>query len=65
MKYLISKKIPKQKIKINMKEGRYYLLSIVKSMSLIGLEGYLVSIEVDVSAGIPCWDIVRLTRYKC
>lgn len=43
-----------------MKEGRYSLLSIVKSMSLIGLEGYLVSIEVDVSAGIPCWDIVGL-----
>ena len=36
------------------------MLSIVKSMSLIGLEGYLVSIEVDVSAGIPCWDIVGL-----
>lgn len=36
------------------------MLSIVKSMSLIGLEGYLVNIEVDVSAGIPCWDIVGL-----
>jgi len=44
-----------------MKEGRYYkMLSIVKSMSLIGLEGYLVDIEVDVSAGIPSWDIVGL-----
>lgn len=29
-------------------------------MSLIGLEGYLVNIEIDVSAGIPCWDIVGL-----
>ncbi len=47
-----------------MKVGRYYLLSIVKSMSLIGLEGYLVNIEVDVSSGIPCWDIVRIARYK-
>ena len=36
------------------------MLSIVKSMSLIGLEGYLVDIEVDVSAGIPSWDIVGL-----
>lgn len=36
------------------------MLSIVKSMSLTGLEGYLVNIEVDVSAGIPCWDIVGL-----
>jgi len=36
------------------------MLSIIKSMSLIGLEGYLVDVEVDVSAGIPCWDIVGL-----
>lgn len=36
------------------------MLSIIKSMSLIGLEGYLVNIEIDVSAGIPCWDIVGL-----
>lgn len=36
------------------------MLSIIKSMSLIGLEGYLVDIQVDVSAGIPCWDIVGL-----
>lgn len=36
------------------------MLSIVKSMFLVGLEGYLVNIEVDVSAGIPCWDIVGL-----
>lgn len=36
------------------------MLSIIKSMSLIGLEGYLVNIEIDVSAGIPCWDIIGL-----
>lgn len=36
------------------------MLSIVKSMSLLGLEGYLVDIQVDVSAGIPSWDIVGL-----
>ena len=43
-----------------MKEGRYKLLSIVKSMSLLGLEGYLVNIEVDIAAGIPSWDVVGL-----
>lgn len=37
-----------------------YLLSIVKSMSLSGLDGYLVSVEVDISSGIPCFDIVGL-----
>lgn len=36
------------------------MLSIVKSMSLIGLEGYLVYIQVDVSGGMPCFDIVGL-----
>lgn len=36
------------------------MLSIVKSMSLTGLEGYLVDVQVDVSSGIPCWDIVGL-----
>lgn len=36
------------------------MLSIVKSMSLIGLEGYLINVQVDVSAGIPCWEIVGL-----
>ena len=36
------------------------MLSIVKSMSLIGLDGYLVDVQVDVSAGIPSWDVVDL-----
>lgn len=35
------------------------MLSNIKSMSLIGLEGYLVSVQVDVSSGMPrlgdCW----------
>ena len=35
------------------------MLSILKSMSLNGLDGYLVSVQVDVSAGIPGWEIVR------
>ena len=36
------------------------MLSIIKSMSLIGIEGYLIDVEVDVSAGIPSWEIVGL-----
>lgn len=36
------------------------MLSIVKSMSLHGLDGYLVDVQVDVSAGIPNFDIVGL-----
>lgn len=35
------------------------MLSIVKSMSLLGLDGCLVSVQVDVSGGLPrlgyCW----------
>ena len=36
------------------------MLSIVKSMSLIGLEGYLINVQVDISAGMPSWEIVGL-----
>lgn len=36
------------------------MLSIVKSMALYGLEGYVVNVQVDVSAGMPNWDIVGL-----
>ena len=36
------------------------MLSIIKSMSLQGLEGYLIDVEVDVSRGMPNWDIVGL-----
>ena len=36
------------------------MLSIVKSMSLQGLEGYLVDVQVDVSAGMPNWEVVGL-----
>ena len=36
------------------------MLSITKSMSLLGLEGYLVSVQVDVSGGLPGWEIVGL-----
>ena len=36
------------------------MLSIVKSISLQGLNGYLISIEVDISSGIPYFEIVGL-----
>ncbi len=36
------------------------MISEVKSMSLQGLEGYLVSIQVDISNGLPCLEIVGL-----
>lgn len=36
------------------------MLSIVKSMSLHGLEGYLIDVQVDISAGMPSWEVVGL-----
>jgi magnesium chelatase family protein len=36
------------------------MLSIVKSMSLHGLKGYLIEVQVDVSGGLPCWEVVGL-----
>lgn len=36
------------------------MFSIVKSIALNGLNGYLVKVEVDVSAGLPNFDIVGL-----
>jgi len=36
------------------------MLSIVKSMSLLGLDGYLIYVQVDVSGGLPGWEIVGL-----
>lgn len=36
------------------------MLSIVKSIALHGLDGYLVDVEVDVSNGLPSWEIVGL-----
>ena len=35
-------------------------LSIVKSMSLQGLDGVLINVEVDISAGMPTWEVVGL-----
>ena len=36
------------------------MLSIVKSMSLQGLDGILIHVEVDISAGMPSWEVVGL-----
>lgn len=36
------------------------MLAIVKSMSLHGLEGYLIEVQVDISGGLPCWEVVGL-----
>ena len=35
------------------------MLSKINSMALQGLEGYLVDIQVDVSNGMPGWEMVR------
>lgn len=32
----------------------------IKSMSLQGIEGYLVDVQVDVSSGLPSWEVVGL-----
>lgn len=36
------------------------MLSITKSMALNGVEGFVVDVQVDVSSGIPCWELVGL-----
>ena len=36
------------------------MLSIVKSMALHGLDGYLVEVQIDVSQGLPSWEVVGL-----
>lgn len=36
------------------------MLSITKSIALHGLEGFLIDVQVDVSSGMPSWDIVGL-----
>ena len=36
------------------------MLSIISSSSLIGIESFLVKVEVDISNGIPCFNIVGL-----
>ena len=36
------------------------MLSITKSIVLQGLDGVLIDVEVDISSGMPSWDIVGL-----
>ena len=36
------------------------MLSKVNSMALLGLDGYLIEVQVDVSNGMPCWEMVGL-----
>lgn len=36
------------------------MLSKIRTISLQGLEGYLVEIQIDVSAGMPSWEVVGL-----
>lgn len=39
------------------------MLSIVKTMGLRGIDGYLIYVQVDTSSGMPYWDIVRTPRH--
>ncbi len=36
------------------------MLSIIKSGALNGIDAYIVNVEVDISQGLPCFDIVGL-----
>ncbi len=36
------------------------MLSKINSMALHGLDGYLIDVQVDVSNGMPCWELVGL-----
>ena len=36
------------------------MVAITKSMALHGLEGFLIDVQVDISSGMPSWDIVGL-----
>ena len=36
------------------------MTSVIKSIALQGLNGILVRIEVDISGGLPAWDIIGL-----
>ena len=36
------------------------MLAIINSCSLLGADAYMVNVEVDVSKGLPAFDIVGL-----
>ena len=35
-------------------------MTSVKTLALIGLNGFIIDCEVDVSASFPSWDVVGL-----
>jgi hypothetical protein len=41
------------------------MLSVIKTIVLQGLDGVLVNVEIDISQGMPSWEIIRTSRYKC
>lgn len=53
-------KNPKNKKDVNITSRKENMLAITKSIALHGLNGYLVSIQVDISAGMPYFEIVGL-----
>lgn len=40
------------------------MLSIINSMTIQGIDGYKIEVQVDISNGMPSWDIVRFTRHE-
>ena len=36
------------------------MLSIVNSSNLMGIESFLIKVEVDITNGIPCFNVVGL-----
>lgn len=36
------------------------MLSTIQTISLHGLEGYLIEVQVDISSGLPSWEVVGL-----
>ena len=36
------------------------MISVIKSFCLHGLKGILIDVEVDVTSGIPSWEIIGL-----
>ena len=42
------------------KKGKSEMLAIVNSFGLVGLNGYLVKVEIDVNKGLPTYEMVGL-----
>lgn len=43
-----------------LKRGNLRVFSVVNSMGVFGIEAYTVTVETNISAGVPCFDIVGL-----